>query len=432
MDKPSATRRSLLTLPEGIELRKGARGSRLRICFVWLGKRCRETLDIPVTPSNIKYAARLRAEVLNSIERGKFDYAAMFPNSNYAKLLRPDPKKTTLVEELVNTYIDTARKTKSLSPTSIVTYARWAKARILPKWGSHNASDLTTPDLRAWIADLSTELSPKSVRNCVGFFSSVLGRAADDELIKSNPLRPIRLKTLLPKRSKSDTSKVDPFNDVEISTILNACPSPEEKALFQFAFSSGLRTGELIAIKWEHIDWLSKTIHVQDNIVSGETGTVEKTTKTDLERSVPILPGALEALETMKPLSQLLRGYIFLYPNKRIRWRDEHQIRDRWKIILRKAGVRYRNPYQTRHTFASRLLMAGEQELLVAKLLGHSTVEMVRKHYGKYIAQPEGIVLRGDYSKFGAHLGQAPQKLGANLGQDNLQKSPLTLVKRSA
>lgn len=50
--------------------------------------------------------------------------------------------------------------------------------------------------------------------------------------------------------------------------------------------------------------------------------------------------------------------------------------------------------------------MQGEPELLVAKLLGHSTVEMVRRHYGRFIKEEEGIMLRGDYSKFGADLGQ--------------------------
>jgi len=48
--------------------------------------------------------------------------------------------------------------------------------------------------------------------------------------------------------------------------------------------------------------------------------------------------------------------------------------------ILRRAGVRYRNPYQTRHTFASQLLISGEPELLVAKLLGHTTTEMGAVH----------------------------------------------------
>ena len=60
-------------LPEGIEVREGARGARIRLVFSWNGERRRETLDVPATQANIKYASRLRAEVLNAIERGSFD-----------------------------------------------------------------------------------------------------------------------------------------------------------------------------------------------------------------------------------------------------------------------------------------------------------------------------------------------------------------------
>jgi integrase len=175
-------------------------------------------------------------------------------------------------------------------------------------------------------------------------------------------------------------------------------------ALWQFAFATGLRTGELIAIKWGNIDAINGVIHVEDNVISAEVGTVEKDTKTGKARDIPILPAAQTALNAMRPLSSLAGEYIFIHPNTRQRWRDDQQMRKgSWKPALLRAGVRYRIPYQTRHTFASKLLEQGEQEILVAMLLGHSTVEMVRRHYGRYIKQTGGIKLRGDYSKFVAN-----------------------------
>ena len=409
MDTKSPTRRSSNT-PEGVEIRTGSRGERLRVTFYWLGVRRRETLDIPATPANIKYAGRLRAEVLNSIERGTFDYAAYFPNSAIAKRHAPISKKRYTVSNLVDSYIATARRSKSLSPSTIASYARWAESRIKPKWDQTFADALTTPELRAWVADLVSELEPKSVRNCVGLLSAVLNRAAADSVIQSSPLAPIKLKSILPRKQKAGDDNIDPFNDDEIASILSACRSIEERSLWQFAFASGLRTGELIAIKWGHIDWQRSMIRVEDNIVMAEGCSVEKDTKTGNVRDVPILPAARDALEAMKPVSRMASSYIFIHPVTHQRWSNDHQLRTSyWKPTLLRAGVRYRIPYQTRHTFASRLLMAGEPELLVAKLLGHATVEMVRRHYGRYIAQPEGITLRGDYSKFGADLGQHNQ-----------------------
>lgn len=388
-------------LPEGVEVREGTRGARLRVVFKWLGERRRETLTIPATPSNIKYAGRLRAEVVNAIERGTFDYAHYFPNSKTAKL-QARGKRRYLLTELIDGYIDAARKAKALSPSSIATYAKWNQARLKPKFEGKFIDELAPPEMREWIAELVAELAPKSVLNCVGVVSAVLNQAVEDQLIPANPLGSIQLKKAIPKKRRED-DKIDPFNQEEIAAILSACQHIEERSLFQYAFSSGLRTGELIAVKWPHIDWIARLARVQDNVVSGEVGTVEKATKTDCERDVPFLPSAEAALMAMKPISLLkdIGGYVFCTPSGQ-RWRDDHQIRARWTIILRKAGVRYRNPYQTRHTFASTLLMNGEPELLVARLLGHTTVEMVRRSYGKYIRQPNGITFRGDYATFGA------------------------------
>lgn len=411
MGKEATARRdSRQSQPKGVEVRPGKRRSSLRVTFNYNGKRCRETLDIPVTPSNIKYASNLIGEIENRIERGTFEYSAFFPNSSRAGQ-KPLKAKRLTVSQLVDNFINAGRKTQSLSPSSIATYAKWQKARLDKKWCETYADELTTAELREWIVELICELAPKSVRNCVGVLSSVLTQATTDGIIKANPLEPISLKAMLPKRRKADEDdKIDPFNSGEIAAILGACTRPQEKALFQFAFASGLRTGELIALKWRHIDWINNLIHVEDNIVMGENVTVEKDTKTGSERDVPLLPAARAALAIMKPMTSMLKNgdYIFSHDGKS-RWRHDSHIRERWKIIIRLSKVRYRNPYQTRHTFASTLLMNGEPELLVAQLLGHTTVEMVRRHYGRFIKQPEGIKLKSDYREFGANLGQVDQ-----------------------
>jgi len=56
-----------------------------------------------------------------------------------------------------------------------------------------------------------------------------------------------------------------------------------------------------------------------------------------------------------------------------------------WKPALSKAGLRLRTTYQTRHTFASLMLSYGEDPLWVARMLGHTSTEMLYRHYGKFI-----------------------------------------------
>lgn len=372
--------------------------------FLWRGVRCRETLRIPATPANVKFAANLRAEVMGAIARGTFDYATFFPQSRKARELAAlAPKAAPTVGKLLDQYIDTARRSQALSRSTTESYARWAEARIRPKWGDTRVDALDPALLRLWIVGMVEDgLSPKSARNVVGLLSAVLARAVSDSVIPSNPLGSIRLRSVLPRRVREEPP--DPFNDEEIASILAACRWPHTRALFQFAFATGLRTGELIGLRWDDIDTRRGVIVVSGSVVCHQ----EKDTKTGTTREVPLLPAAQQALDVMRPISSMASEFVFLSPAGR-RWRDDAAIREaHWRPTLKLAKVRYRHPYQARHTFASRLLIAGEPELLVAKLLGHATVEMVRRHYGRWIPQPEGIRLRGDYSQeFGAQSGRS-------------------------
>lgn len=391
--------------PQGVQIRQLKNGPAIRIDFRWKGARCRETLPIAVSQAGIKYAANLRASILSGIERGIFRYEDYFPESAKAKKiheLKPVPLQSKSVVDILLGIIDDARLTKTHSPSTIAFYMRQLNAQIKPKWDGAMIQDVRTGDIREWIIALNKTLKPKSIRNTVGVFSLALGQAFTDGLIPTNPLTPLKLRKLLPKRQKKDIDKINPFNDLEIKEILDVFKTAEEKSLWQFAFASGLRTGELIALKWRHIDRTNQLIVVIDNIVTAERGTVEKDTKTGNERTVPILPGAQKALATMHPITgKRQTNFVFINPRTKERWKSDRALGKCWERNLKRTNVPYRNPYQTRHTFASKLLEQGEQELLVAQLLGHTSVEMVRRHYGRYIQQGKTVSLKGNYENFG-------------------------------
>lgn len=99
-----------------------------------------------------------------------------------------------------------------------------------------------------------------------------------------------------------------------------------------------------------------------------------------------LFPPALDALADQKQFSLLANGRVFLNPRTNQPWETDGQIRKTlWEPALKKAGVIYRNPYQTRHTYASTLLSAGENPLWVAQQMGHKDWGMIRKRYGRWI-----------------------------------------------
>jgi integrase len=93
-------------------------------------------------------------------------------------------------------------------------------------------------------------------------------------------------------------------------------------------------------------------------------------------RDVDMRNAAHEALVAQQRHTKLAGKLVFVHPISGEQWTGDKQIRERWRRMLLIAGVRYRNPYQTRHTFASSLLMLGANPLYVATQLGHADTTM--------------------------------------------------------
>jgi len=102
---------------------------------------------------------------------------------------------------------------------------------------------------------------------------------------------------------------------------------------------------------------------------------------------VGLVPLALAALIAQKPLSYVGNDFIFIRPRNRGSFFDYEHLERPWKHILKCSKVRYRNPYQTRHTYASQLLSGGENILYIAQQMGHKNTEMVMRHYARWVEQ---------------------------------------------
>jgi integrase len=378
--------------PRGITIRDHEHVKSLQVDFTYRNVRCRESLRLEPTAANVKYAAGLRFEIQRKIKDGTFRYADYFPDSPRAVLFGHAPAKKTVGDLLRAslTGYENAVKNGQMSPSTLAGYKKLINGRLLPKFDTTLLKDLTPALLREWVASLG--VTAKTARNIVSPLRSVLDDAMNDELIDHNPLDKIALKKLLTRTAKKSEYEVDPFDDAEKTAIIAGAGAAAP--LFQFAFWSGLRTSELIALAWEDVDWVNGIIRVTRAVVAK----TEKGTKTEAgTRDVLLLPLARAALVSQKahtflnPADEQGRTRIFHNPRTGTPWETDAQIRKTcWQYILKRAGVRYRNPYQTRHTYASTLLSRGENPWWVAKQMGHVDVEMVFRHYGKWIPNKDG------------------------------------------
>ena len=381
MDRTIQVQGQAIMVPRGIGIRQGKYSTSIRINFCYKGVACRETLSLPASKANLHYAERLRGEILNAIGKNIFHYGDYFPHSKRARIFG-HVNANPLIKDLLHLFLAQAERT--LQRSTVIGYQKVCHAHLFKIFGHIRVRDLSPVFIRNYVSKL--KLTTKSVRNMLIPLRAILNEAVNDDIIPYNPLNRVILNKLLDKQTRHSNYVADPFTREEIQLLLQHAQG-QIRNLVQFAFFSGLRTSELIGLQWQDVDWEKKILHVRRAVVAKQ----EKTTKTAAgQRDVLLLPQALNALLAQKKYTFAKSARVFHHPRLQTPWISDAQIRNPyWKQLFKRSGVRYRNLYQTRHSYASMLLSAGENMLWLSRQLGHRDTEMLIKNYGRWLPQSD-------------------------------------------
>lgn len=374
-----------LICPRGVKLREFKHEQRIQIAFSFRGVECRELLPPgPVTKSAIVHAGGLRAEILRKIDVGTFHYVDYFPDSPRARQFDAGGQRI-MVRKLLDNQLEVYRRQVSngaLSPSTLEGYEKAINSERMKYWDGVALAEATPSKLRDWISAMN--VTAKRARNLMTPLRSVFEDALNDELIDYNPFDRIALNKLLKQTTKSSDYEVDPFAAAERDELL-AKARADEAPMLRFWFNTGLRPGELMALRWSKIDWIGRKARIDLNLVAK----TEKGPKTNAGiRDVELNDEAIAGLIAQKSATFLAGEHVWHNPRVSAPWESDAQIRKTlWEPLCKRAGVRYRNPYQVRHTYASTMLTDGTNPWYVAQQLGHVDVQMVFKVYGKFISQ---------------------------------------------
>lgn len=368
-------------LPSGITIRDNAKSQSIRVDFLYKGVRCRETLGLDVTKANITWAGNLVGEIRNNIERETFHYAEYFPSSPKLKVFGAATSKATVlsyIEELIHQG-ETVRK---LSHTTIEGYNKGKNA--LKPLHELLVAKITPKEIKNWIKERNKTVSQKTITNHKSVLDLALDQAVTDQVIQFNPSRQVNTNQYITKKvvnaRNEDDDDIDVFTPDELNAIYQQC-RPAELNIVQFWVNTGVRSAEWPALKWVDVDFVHEQVHIVESYSQGIT----KPTKTKNKRFIPLNAEALAALKRQKELTFLHSEYVFLNDQGK-QWEHESFRKHRWQTrILKAAGVRYRYPYQLRHTFATKHISQEVHLWKIANWMGHKNTEMIFRHYGSFI-----------------------------------------------
>jgi integrase len=338
--------------------------SSIGIDFRYKGVRFRERISLPPTPANRKYAQRLKATIEHEIAIGTFNYAKHFPESKRARGVIG----AGLERELLD-YCDSLAG--QLQPETLFEYRRDAKI-IAAGFPDRGLGTITRADIRLWVSKL--KMGKKRIDNLLIPLRGALGVAIEDEKIKSNPLADFRVKRITGARDDI----IDPFTPEEVEKLSGAT---HHGAMWKLWAWTGMRTGEIIALEAGDVDVMCSSINVWRSIRLGR----EKAPKTiSGNRRIDLLPPAREALRSLSNGKDL--PFRMLNGNQYI---DDQEVRRSFARACKEVGVRYRYPYQLRHTFATWALSSGENPKWAATQMGHKDMITFFKVYAKWMDKLE-------------------------------------------
>ena len=357
----------------GVEIREAS----IRLLFTLDGKRKRPTLmlngkPMSPTPANVKYAKRLVIEICEKIRTGTFSMAEYFPDEGGGS------------DMTLNGWLRTWLKAQRIEDSTRKGYESavrfWSKSgcdEALTPMGPKALKSLRLTHFLTAIAN-RPDLSGKTINDYVAVARAALSLAVTEKMLASNPTDGV-------PHAKHQKPPTDPFTREEVDAIVGEAARVhpgQVHNMIEFWFWTGLRTSEILGLDWANVDLASGSILVASALVAGKK---KDKTKTAVARTLLLNSRSRAALERQRKFTQVAGGFVFLDPRENVRWDGAMTfMRVYWIPILKRLGIRYRRPYNMRHSYATAMLMAGMKPAFCAGQLGHS-IKMFLTTYAKWI-----------------------------------------------
>ena len=296
----------------------------------------------------------------------------------------PESRKYTIAH-LVDRYIENVIPTKPRNAAACTAQLKWWKAEIAHCLLADLSPALIAEKIDQLLKGLTskgTQRSPATVVRYLAALSHALTVAVKEwGWLEDSPMR----KVTKPKESRG---RIRFLSIEELNALLPVCKASSNPYLYivvVLALSTGMRQSEIMNLRWEDIDLFKKKITLHQ-------------TKNGERRTVPLRDHALELMQKYATEKKSDIGLLFpsKNPNKLI------DLRFPWQQALKKAGIKNYRFHDHRHSCASYLLMNGASLAEIAEILGHKTLQMVKRYAHLSETHAGQVVERMNQNLFGS------------------------------
>jgi integrase len=291
---------------------------------------------------------------------------------NHTLILESSKPLVPTLRDFGATYLETCTL-KPNKPSTVESKAALLRLHIEPYLGHLRLDQVTyaaIEDLKLALAKTPAAnarskprmLSAKTINNCLNVLGHLLTIAHKRDLIGTAPdVECLRI----------EPPKFDFLDFGEAKRLIGACVGAW-RTFFLVALRTGMRRGEMLALRWQDVDLVNGRITVRQNFVRGKTGTP----KSGKPREIPLGDDVLDALKA----HHHARGPLVFCTAEGHRLTPGKIVRALASACKRAELERVIGPHVCRHTFASHLVMRGVPMRVVQELMGHASIVMTMRY----------------------------------------------------
>jgi integrase len=269
-------------------------------------------------------------------------------------------------------------------PSTLRGYRTIVRGHLLPELGELRLEDITSDVLEEWKGRLGADrpLSNASKIRILTVLCGICKRAARVHKLPVNPAA-----TLEKPIQRRRTASLDVFSPAEVMALVRAADHEQDAAIFLTAAFTGLRRGELVALRWRDVSFAGQYVRVTASYTERELSTP----KSGKVRSVPLAPEVAQVLARLSQREHWTSEDDLVFVGLGGGFLDASALFRRYKLALQRAGLRSLRFHDLRHTFGTRAITKASI-LQVKEWMGHADVQTTMQ-YLHYSPRPQDAAL---------------------------------------